>query len=45
MISFMEHKCTHLTNNFVFAFKIAQRYSLPGAENLFMAQFNKFFGT
>ena len=45
LISYIMNKCTHITDNVGVAFKMAQRYSLPGAENLFMAQFNKFFGT
>mmetsp|Transcript_42348 Transcript_42348/g.49341 ORF Transcript_42348/g.49341 Transcript_42348/m.49341 type:complete len:829 (+) Transcript_42348:10-2496(+) len=45
LIAYIMNKCTHLTDNVGIAFKMAQRYALPGAENLFMAQFNKFFGT
>ena len=45
LISYIMNKCTHLSDNVGIAFKLAQRYSLPGAENLFMAQFNKLFGT
>lgn len=45
LISYIMNKCTHLADNVGIAFKMAQRYSLPGAENLFTAQFNKLFGT
>lgn len=45
LISYIMNKCTHLSDNVGIAFKMAQRYSLPGAENLFLAQFNKLFGT
>mmetsp|Transcript_185 Transcript_185/g.179 ORF Transcript_185/g.179 Transcript_185/m.179 type:complete len:1699 (-) Transcript_185:18-5114(-) len=45
LISYIMNKCTHLTDNVGIAFKMAHRYSLPGAENLFLAQFNKLFGS
>jgi clathrin heavy chain len=45
LINYIMNKCTHLSDNVGIAFKMAQRYSLPGAENLFVAQFNKLFGT
>lgn len=45
LISYIMNKCSHLSDNVGIAFKMAQRYSLPGAENLFLAQFNKLFGT
>ena len=45
LISYIMNKCTHLSDNVGIAFKMAQRYSLPGAENLFVAQFNKLFGS
>lgn len=43
LIGYIMSKCSHLTDNVGIAFKMAQRYSLPGAEKLFSAQFNKFF--
>jgi len=33
--------CTHIPDNINLAFKLATRYSLPGADNLFVDQFNK----
>jgi clathrin heavy chain len=45
LINYIMNKCSHLSDNVGIAFKMAQRYSLPGAENLFTAQFNKLFGT
>ena len=44
LIGYIMNKCSHLSDNIGIAFKMAQRYSLPGAENLFNAQFNKLFG-
>lgn len=45
LISYIINQCKHLPDNIGIAFKLAQRHSLPGADSLFEAQFNKLFST
>ena len=44
MVHFIMSSCTHLPDHIGIAFKMAQRSNLPGADELFVAQFNKLLG-
>ena len=45
LISYIMNNCGHVPDNVGVAFKLAQRHSLPGADQLFQAQFDKLFAT
>jgi clathrin heavy chain len=40
-IPFIINLCRHIPDNVGMAFKLAQRFHLPGADELFVTQFNK----
>ncbi len=39
IVPFIMQKCSHIQDNIGLAFRMAQRFNLPGADNLFIAQF------
>jgi len=45
LIPYIMNQCGHIADNVGLAFKLAQRHSLPGADDLFKAQFEKLFAS
>jgi len=45
LIPYIMNQCKHIPDNVGVAFKLAQRHSLPGADDLFIARFESVFAT
>lgn len=44
LVNFVINNCKHIQDNVGLAFKMAQKFALPGADQLFNAQFNRLLG-
>lgn len=45
LVSYIMNACKHIPDNVGVAFRLAQRHSLPGADDLFSARFDSLFGS
>lgn len=45
LVPYIMNQCKHIPDNVGVAFKLAQRHSLPGADDLFSARFESLFST
>lgn len=45
LVSYIMNQCKHIPDNVGVAFRLAQRHSLPGADELFSARFDSLFGS